>query len=295
MTRTIEHLDRVSHTCFVPDSAEHNWEVAAAWLAAGLSAGERVMYFEDDTADTVLERFADDRVPVDRALSDGQFVLVPTEQTRATMAAPLDLFEEMIVGLIRETAAGGWPGLRMIGENIKVQIEQGLDTVLAYESVVDRVLRAHPAARLLCRFDRRFFPVEAMAAMSAVHTDELVVSPAVYDDGLLRVTRTGPTALRLAGEADHSNRTAIRRLLDTALDRSLRSGSVPAITLDLSSLRFVDVSGVVGLVHTAEEFPDSHRLVLTGVRPRVLRALDRCGAAAARQLTVEPRRERAGG
>jgi anti-anti-sigma regulatory factor len=295
MTRTIEDLDLVTHTCFVPDSAEHNWEVAAAWLAAGLSAGERVMYFEDDTAEVVFDRFADDRVPVDRALADGQFVLVSTEQTRSTMAAPLDLFEELIVGLIRETEAGGWPGLRLIGENISVQVEMGLSTVVAYESVVDRVLRAHPKARLLCRFDRRFFDDDAMAQVRAVHADELVVPSAVYDDGLLRVTRTGPATLRLAGEADHSNRTVIRRLCDTVLDESLRSGSDPVITLDLASLRFVDVSGVVGLVHTAEEFPDSHHLVLRGVRPRVVRALDRCGAAVARQLVVQPRPERAGG
>jgi anti-anti-sigma factor len=290
MEQTIEDLDRVTHTCLVPESAEHNWEVVSAWLAGGLDAGERVMYFEDDSADVLFDRLTDDRVPTDRARADGQFVLVPTAQTHATMAAPLDEFEELIVGLIRETVEGGWPGLRLVGENISVQRHQGLDTVLAYESVVDQVLRAHPTARLLCRFDRQHFDDEAMAAVRAVHATELRAPRAVYDDGLLRVTRTGPAALRLAGEADHSNRTVIRRLLDTALDQALRSGNAPTtIALDLSSLRFIDVSGVVGLVHTAEEFPDSHRLVLTGVRPRVRRALDRCGAPVARQLVVEPR------
>jgi anti-anti-sigma factor len=165
----------------------------------------------------------------------------------------------------------------------------GLDTVVAYESVVDQVLREHPTARLLCRFEHRFFDDEAVDAMRAVHDSELR-TPTVYDDGLLRVTRTGPAALRLAGEADHSNRPVIRRLLTTTLDQALRSpNGASEIVLDLSSLRFVDVSGVVGLVHTAEEFPDSHRLVLTGVRPRLLRALERCGSGAAGRLAVEPR------
>lgn len=130
-----------------------------------------------------------------------------------------------------------------------------------------------------------------------MHSSELITR-ALYDDSLLRVTGVGPLALRLAGEADHSNRAVIRRLLDAALDRALRSGSGSGsdsgsgstdITLDMASLRFVDVSGVVGLVHLAEEFPDSHRLVLTGVRPRVLRSLHHCGASAAQQLVVEPR------
>jgi anti-anti-sigma factor len=300
MARTIEDLDLVTHTCLVPDSVEHSREVAAAWLAGGLSAGERVMYFEDETAEAVLDRLADDRVPVERALTDGQFVLVPTESTLAAATSPLAGLADLIGGMIRESEVAGWPGLRMTGETVNIQIGTGLDTVVAYESIVDRVLRDHPTARLLCRFEREFFDDEALDAVRAVHASELL-TPTVYDDGLLRVTRTGPAALRLAGEADHSNRPVIRRLLDSTLAQALRSASAPSdIVLDLSSLRFVDVSGVVGLVHTAEELPDSHRLVLTGVRPRLLRALERCGAGSARRLTVEPRRhpdgpERAGG
>jgi anti-anti-sigma factor len=300
MVRTIEDLDLVTHTCLVPDSTEHSREVVAAWLAGGLSAGERVMYFEDETAGAVLERLADDRVPVERALTEGQFVLVPTEQTKVAVTTPVDELADMIVELIRESETAGWPGLRMTGETAGAWMGLGLDTVIDYESTLDRVLREHPRARLLCRFERPFFDDDAVDAIRTVHASELR-TPTVYDDGLLRVTRTGPGALRLAGEADHSNRPVIRRLLDSTLDQALRTGSAAThIVLDLSSLRFLDVSGVVGLVHTAEEFPDSHRLVLTGVRPRLLRALDRCGAASAGRLSVHPRRhpdrpERPGG
>lgn len=113
---------------------------------------------------------------------------------------------------------------------------------------------------------------------------------AIYDDTLLRITSTGPGGARLAGEVDHSNRERIRRLLATTLDHALRSHSGPTdITLDLSSLRFLDVAGAVSLVHAAEEFPSSHRLVLTGVRPRVARVLDRCGAPFAAQLELHSR------
>ena len=72
------------------------------------------------------------------------------------------------------------------------------------------------------------------------------------------------------------------------LDQALRSHSAPTdIKLDVSSLRFLDVAGAVSVVHAAEEFPSTHRLRLTGVRPRVLRLLDRCGAPFAAQLVVE--------
>jgi anti-anti-sigma factor len=288
MARTIEELDLVTHSCLIPDSVEHIREVAAEWLAGGLSTGERVVYFEDGTADAVLDRLCDDRVPVDRALAAGQLVVVPTEQTHAAGRVPLDLAEARIVDLIAETGAQGWSGLRMVGETVSDRLETGLDSVVEYEMLIDRVLRAHPSARRLCLYDRRRFDDEAVSAMRSVHATELVTR-AVYDDGLLRVTRAG-SIVRLAGEADHSNRTVIRRLLDTALDQSLRSGSeLTDITLDLASLRFVDVCGAVGLVHSAEEFPDSHRLVLRGPRPRVVRSLHRCGAGDARQLVIEPR------
>jgi anti-anti-sigma factor len=157
-----------------------------------------------------------------------------------------------------------------------------------YECRLDKIFEADPFGRMLCRFDPRQYDTEAVAAMRQVHGTELV-SPAVYDDTLLRITHGGPATVRLAGEVDHSNRLQIRRTLEATLDRVLRSHSAPTdITVDLASLRFLDVAGAVSLVHAAEEFPSTHRLVLTGVRPRVMRLLDRCGAPFAAQLVVTP-------
>ena len=51
MVRTIDEMTPVDHACAVADSDEHLWEVTAAWLAGGLTEGERVLYFEDETAD----------------------------------------------------------------------------------------------------------------------------------------------------------------------------------------------------------------------------------------------------
>jgi anti-anti-sigma factor len=158
---------------------------------------------------------------------------------------------------------------------------------MAFERATERVLRRHPATRLLCRYDRRRWNDQAIDEMRRMHDTELV-SPAVYDDNLLRITRNGPSSARLAGEIDHSNRLRIRTLLETMLDQTLRSHSAPTdVVLDLSSLRFLDVAGAISAVHAAEEFPSTHRLRLVGVRPRVLRLLDRCGAPFAAQLVVE--------
>jgi anti-anti-sigma factor len=289
MTRAIEDMSLVGHACVVPDSDEHLWEVTAAWVAQGLATGDRVIYFEDETAERVMNRLSDDRVCVGGAISDGQLVIMPTEATRSALAMPVESIEQIFVEQIDETAAAGWPGLRLAGESGGGMLHRdGLAKVIAYERAVDRVLHEHPTARLLCRYDRYRFDDTAVAAMRALHDIELV-SPAVYDDTLLRITRSSPAAVRLAGEVDHSNRAQIRRLLDTTLDDALRSHSAPTdITVDLASLRFIDVAGAVGLVHAAEEFPSTHRLVLTGVRARIGRVLDRCGAPFADQLVVTP-------
>ncbi|HWM59914.1 MAG TPA: MEDS domain-containing protein [Pseudonocardia sp.] len=286
-------LTFVDHACAVADSDEHLWEVTAGWLAGGLDNGERVLYFEDETAAAVLGRLADDRVPVRGAIADGQLVVVPTETTRQILTGPTDQLERLLIGHIDDSTARGWPRLRFTGDTSSALLPSGgAERVKAFERVSQRVLGSHPSMRLLCRYDRRRWNETAIDELRRMHNTELV-SPAAYDDNLLRITRNGQGAARLAGEIDHSNRLRIKTLLDTMLDQALRSHSAPTdIALDLSSLRFLDVRGAVSIVHAAEEFPSTHRLRLTGVRPRVLRLLDRCGAPFAAQLVVEPHPER---
>jgi anti-anti-sigma factor len=288
MTRTVADLHPVSHACIAPTSDEQLWEITAEWLACGLEAGERVLFFEDGTAESVLERLADDRVPTAQSLADGQLTIVPGEQTRAALQAPAEQLAEVAAAQLDEEARRGWPAVRVTG-NIHSKLAGGLDDIVEYEHRIDGVYRLRPWAHMLCVYDHRHFPPDAARTLLTLH-HTVVARPALYDDALLRITSSGPGSLRVAGEVDHSNRTAISRLLESALDQALRSHTAPTdITLDLHSLRFLDVGGAVGLMRAAEEFPQSHRLVLSGVRPRVLRVLERCGAPFATGLVVEPR------
>ncbi len=288
MTRAIEDLSLVGHACLVPESSEHLWEVTARWIALGLAAGERVLYSEDDTADALLGRLADDRVSVTDAMAEGRFVVIPTDVTRAMLAMSLDAMESNLHQIIDETGAAGWPGLCLAGESGPGLLQAyGLDKVIAYERLLSRVLGASPTTRMLCRYDRRHFNERAIAAMRAVHTTELR-TPETYDDDLLRITHHGLGSVRLAGELDRSNSLPLRQVLDATLDQVLRAATTTEIVLDLSSLRFADVGAATVLVHAAEAFPSTHRLVLTGVRPRVQRILDRCGAPFAVRLDVVP-------
>lgn len=291
MTRTVEDMtsfgSSVNHACAVAASDEHLWELSAAYIAAGIEAGEQVSYFDDGTSDKVLERLLDDGVGLDAPMSRGQFVVVPAEFTRAALMSPLDELEALLDEQIGAALAGGYAGLRVTGQlNHGLQRTNGV-SMPDYDDLIDVAVRDKPALAL-CLYDRTHYPDDVIEMMRATHAVE-IESSTIYDDTLLRITATGPGCARIAGEVDHSNRPQVRKLLEDELDKALRSPSAPVdIRLDLSSLRFIDVSGAVGLVHAAEEFPSSHRLVLHGVRPRIGRVLDRCGAPFAAQLVITP-------
>jgi anti-anti-sigma factor len=283
-TKTVDDPS-VVHACAVPASDEQLWEMSAAFLAAGLAAGEQVVYLDDGTVDAVLERLVDDRVPVRGPLADGQLTVVEATETRRVLRGPVRDAAASLAHRIDRAVSAGYPAFRLTGQLSAGQVRSDGVHLADYDTAFDAVITGRPA-RLLCLYDRKRFSDDVIDRLCGVHEVQLE-SDALYDDNLLRVTRRRPFLLRLAGEVDHSNRPVLNRLVAGALDEALRSHDAPQVLeLDLSSLRFLDVAGAVALVHAAEEFPQSHRLALTGVRPGALRVLDRCGAPFAAQLDV---------
>ncbi|MFC4947836.1 MEDS domain-containing protein [Pseudonocardia sp. GCM10023141] len=288
MTRTVEGFSSLDHACAVPVSDEQLWEMTARFVADGLAAGEQVVYFDDGTVEAVLDRLSDDRVDIGGPIDGHQLEIVPPEATRTALRSTTGQVREIVAGTIDGALQRGFSGVRMTGQLSYALERRGGVSLAEYDAAMAEAILGKPAS-VLCFYDRRRFPEHDIEELRAQHHTEVAVH-AIYDDTMLRITSTGPGGARLAGEIDHSNRQRIRRLLDTTLDHALRSHSAPTdITLDLSSLRFLDVAGAVSLVHAAEEFPSTHRLVLTGVRPRVVRVLDRCGAPFAAQLEMHSR------
>ncbi len=278
---------RPAHACSVPVSDEHLYELSAEFLAEGLAAGERVVYGENGTADAVLARLVDDGVPVRPLLDSGQLVVLPGEAMRGLAAvSPAEVLAT--VDALVTDALTTYPGVRLLGEaSTGMRVDDGA-AMVEYESRFDDVVRGRPA-RIGCLYDRNRYSDEAIARLCAVHEHRLDPAPPVHDDDLVRITVPRPFVARVAGEIDHSNRPRIRVALEAALDAALRAPAPPEeIELDLASLRFLDVAAAASVVHAARDFPAPHRLLLSGVRPGVLRVLDRCGAPFVEQLRVEP-------
>lgn len=278
------------HTCAFPVSDEQLWEMSATFIADGVAADDRVVYYDDGTADRVLERLEDDDVPVEEVLERGQLEIVPQDATRSILSGTLEAGRALLRASIDEALADGYRGWRMTGQMSWGQQRKGGLVLVDYDRAMAAEIAGRPA-RALCFYDRARYSEAEQEQLRAIHEHE-VTAPSVYDDALLRITRTVLGAVRLAGEADHSNHGMLDRLLDSVLDDVLRAHCAPTtVTVDLASLRFLDVAGAVTLVHAADRFPSTHRLVLCGVRPRVHRVLDRCGAPFTPQLDVLPREE----
>lgn len=282
----MEPTPRPVHACTVPDSEEHLWELSAQFLGEGLAAGERVVYAENHTAEAVLGRLVDVGVPVRRLLDSGALVVLPGEATRALGAASAGEVLTAVDAMIGEALAS-YPAVRLLGEASTGMRHDGA-AMLEYEARFEEVLVGRPA-RVGCLYDRARYTEDAIARLCAVHDNRTVPDPPLYDDDLVRITVPRPFTARVAGEVDHSNRPRLRAALEAALDSALRAAEPPTeVELDLASLGFLDVAGAASVVHAARDFPASLRLVLTGVRPGVLRVLDRCGAPFVEQLHLRP-------
>jgi hypothetical protein len=86
----------------------------------------------------------------------------------------------------------------------------------------------------LCLYDNATLTGPQRRAVLLGH-DTAVVAPAVFDDGILRITQLDD-GLRLAGELDISNRQGLLAAI---------AGGVEVI--DIRSLRFVDAGGIAAL------------------------------------------------
>jgi len=273
------------HSCTLPSSAEEYWEVAAAFIAEGVAAGERIIYLDDDTSGPVLERLEDDELAPAELMARGQLVVLPQEMTRMMLSEPPEAVRRRLRSSIDIALGKGYPGWRLTGETSWGLVRAGGYGSADYDAALDAELIGRPAKALCFYADSRYTEAQ-QTQLRAIHEHERA-SPSVYDDGLLRITRVGPGMARLAGEADHSSEGTLDRLLDSVLHEAVHAHTAPTtITIDIASLRFLDVAGAVTLVRAMERFPSTHRLVLRGVRPRVQRVLSCCGAESAPQLDV---------
>lgn len=277
------------HACAAFDSDQQLAEIASDFVADGLVRQEQVCFFDDEgAADAMLRRLSEDLGDVPSYLASGQLAIVPQEATRASFEGPAEELIDVISESITAALDQGLAGFRLTGQLTWAAQRPAGISLADYDLALDRIWADCPVS-VLCPYDTRRLPPGEIEQLRGLHRIELV-APAIFDDGLLRITQSGRFGLRLAGEVDHSNRSTVLGVVESTLDNALRSTErSDEVRLNLTSLRFLDVAAAHQLVQAAEAFPVSHWLVLAGVRPLLQRLLDRCGAAFAPQLVIQGR------
>lgn len=286
LSKTVHEIAVSDHACVVVDSDEQHWEVAAAFVAEGIKRDEKIIYYDGaHSAEPMLRRLREDNVDAAQYLRTEQLKVFGPELTNQRWT--LSVFEvgELIHRTVHGALDEGYTGARVTDEPVGAARRPAGHSHAEYDLVVHEGTRGHPVT-MLCQYERADWSAIELSELCEIHP-VTVAAPAIYDDGLLRVTREAQFSTRVCGEIDFSNRHLVRGIIDKELDRALRTANQTAeIDVHLESLRFADVTTIAQFVQAAQGFPQSHKLVLYGVQPSIRRVLDRCGARFTAQLTL---------
>jgi anti-anti-sigma regulatory factor len=271
------------HACAIYRSDEEHWEISADFLAAGLARGERVVCVDDGgTADAVLRRLGEDGLDARRYRARGQLVVDDTRLPTRTGGLSAGQVAAAIEDARDAALRGGFRGFRLAFETGSVLRDTAdVEWLLEIDAACAPLWQTAPATGL-CQIDARLTDAAQRARIRSRH-DREVAAPAMFDDGLLRITGEDGAGRRLAGEIDVGNREALR----AELERAVLAGH-PALRLAVASLRFADAASVGMLADVAQRLPEGHTIVLERPGALLRKLLEVCGLGRLPGLVVEP-------
>lgn len=279
-------LDRLAvgdHVCWAVDDDRVRIRTVAAYVRAGLRDGHKIIYCGDAPA-AVLAGIDALGIDTAAALASGQLAAHPADAAYVAGGAfdPAALLRGWRRTIDR-AAAEGYPGLRVLGDMTWASRGvPGTERLTWYEAEINRFFVDHDVIGV-CAYDKRIFDPLLLRRIIWSHSGS-AASGAPFDPALsLRVRRTrDPLGVRIDGEADLSNRNALRAVF-TYLYEDAGAGAAE-VTVDVGGLRFADRAAARILVQAAE---GGRRMRLTGCSPALIRLLDFNGAGAVTGLTVQ--------
>lgn len=256
-----EELGLGDHVCVFTESVDQRVDAMAAVVAAGLRGGDLVMVVTDCLPPPELAAGLVARgVAVTAGLRSGHVQLVSARD----VYLPTGRFEfeslyESMAGLVTQTLAAGYPGLRLVADMTwTLAAPAGLGQLAGYEAAVNRLLLDGQAFGA-CLYDRRGLDADLVRAVTCAHPATTSRFHPAWEP-LLRIRRSQrPYGLALAGEVDASNRQALFTALDAIADE-LPDRAAP-IVIDVNGLRFADAASGGALAELAGRAPAGVRVV----------------------------------
>ncbi|GAA2601020.1 hypothetical protein GCM10010399_34750 [Dactylosporangium fulvum] len=262
------HIRLGDHLCLPFASDVEQREVVSAYIADGLTRGERVLYYSDKTAPDAIDAWLDPRgIDGALAIARGQLEVRPAGETPFD---PADLVDG-IQHAIREARAAGFQGLRLTGE-MSWALRSLPDTVRLheYESGVASTVVESGDLAAICQYDERLFERADMTGLVARHTSVVCIDP-LHDDRRLRIVPTfSPRGLKVTGTVDDATAGAFAGALAQA---GGWTAAEPVIVLDLADLQFIDVAGIRAMVRFAESITPERKLQVRHLSPTLRKVL----------------------
>ena len=245
------------HACLTFGEPEELFDLTAAFVRDGLSAGLKVVWLSEAGPGPAAWELARRGIAVASALAAGQMAAVgfegPVLSGQAFRARDaVGWLSGQAVACRRE----GFPGLR-----IAVDMSWALRPVAGVEQLPDfeegiAAAVAGTALSVLCQYDRERFDSVTLATVAAFHTRS-VAAATYHADAMLRICRQyAPPGIRLAGEIDHRHAEA----LALALAEAIRLEG--DIAVNMAGLAFIDASCARMILDAARGMAGSRAVIL---------------------------------
>ncbi len=280
----VHQLAEGDHACLTFTDPEERLDLVAEFVAGGLMAGQRVVWFTDSVpVGEAAGELATRQLAVAEAVAKGQLQTYAGGQ--AWLAEGRADAEKMIalVGRHLECAlADGFAGLRVTADmSWATSPIVAADQLLAFEKQATALLDSDRLT-VMCQYDREIFDAVTLAFAADAHP-KTVAAEAYYDTPLLRICRQyRPAGIRLAGEIDHTQLGPLQQALAEALRLD------DTIHVNLTKLHFMDVTAATAIAKAALNLPPGREMIVTctGMVATVLEAV---GARQASQLQLRSR------
>jgi anti-anti-sigma regulatory factor len=261
------------HACLTFGEPEELFDLTAAFVRDGLSAGLKVVWLSEAGPGPAAAELARRGIAVAPALAAGQMAAAEFE---GHVLSGQGFRASDAIGWLSGQAAAcqqeGFPGLR-----IAVDMSWALRPVAGVEQLPDfeegiAAAVAGTAMSVLCQYDRERFDPVTLATVAAFHTRS-VAAATYHADAMLRICRQyAPPGIRLAGEIDHRQAEP----LALALAEAIRLEG--DMTVNMAGLAFIDASCARMILDAARGTAGSRAVVLQ-CRPPIAARFVLLGAA----------------
>jgi anti-anti-sigma regulatory factor len=245
------------HACLTFGEPEELFDLTAAFVRDGLSAGLKVVWLSEAGPGPAASELARRGIAVAPALAAGQMAAVEFEGH--VLSGQAFRARDAMGWLSGQAAAcrrEGFPGLRIaVDMSWALRPVAGVEQLPDFEEGIAAAVAGTPLS-VLCQYDRERFDSVTLATVAAFHTRS-VAAATYHADAMLRICRQyAPPGIRLAGEIDHRHAEP----LALALAEAIRLEG--DITVNMVRLAFIDASCARMIVDAARGMAGSRAVIL---------------------------------